>query len=137
MTLQEFIKEYGYEGSLVSDIDINEWIANAMTDRDEQIVLLTKAFSKFPEPFIIKRVPPIDSTKQAIEIGIKHSWFFYTTPSFLDIEQYIPDWEDNDWEIGFSYFLNEFSIDVIEKNAHILPNEAKENLYKLIDKIEW
>ena len=137
MTFQEFIKEYGYEGSLVSETEIDEWIANAMFDKEKHIELLTIAFSKFPEPYIIKISPPIDSIKPSIEIEIRHSWFFYTTPSILDVEQYIPEWEDNDWEIGFAYFLSMFDEEVIEKNAHILPQEAKENLHKFNVKYEW
>ena len=87
---------------------------------------------------IVTFYPPVGSTKLAIEIYIDPDWFLNTKPAFVNIEQYIPEWEDKNDVIAFMYFLEwHFGPDVIAANSDILCWDAKDALSILNEDREW
>ena len=75
---------------------------------------------------LFTHIPPSDSDKEPIEVHLDPDWFLNTVPAFVDIEKYIPEWEEPGNEvIAFAYFLSwHFGKREIEINSHILCYDA-------------
>ena len=67
------------------------------------------------------------------DIEFDTDWFLNTTPSIKDTKLFVPEWEDETNEdTVILFFLAECAKELIEKNAHILSQEAIDALQSFI-----